>query len=248
MPRRPREVIEGAVYHLYNRFARGEPIFASADDAERFVARVRQARDRGGLPVLAWCLMWPHDHLAVWVGPVPLARSMGVLQPRFAADLNRRRRSSGPLWQRRYKATMASDEQRLLQLIAYVRENPVRGPGQGWDQGPSLRASPVARPGGLGTGPRGGGTPALRLDAARGAAGLPVDAGGSRQANWRASSGGGPRWSPGGRARPQRCGGPTPALPGATTSWMWRWRRPPSTANNNRQKCWAWHRNEMAPK
>ncbi len=113
MPRRPREVIEGAVYHLYNRFARGAPLFASADDAERFVARVRQARDRDGLAVLAWCLMSNHDHLAVRIGPVPLARSMGVLQSRFAADLNRRRRASGPRWQSRYKAKIGSDERHL---------------------------------------------------------------------------------------------------------------------------------------
>ncbi len=67
-----------------------------------------------------------------------------------------------------------------------------------------------------------------------------------RAAHWRAFPGAGRRWSPGGRARPQRCPGPTQALPGATTSWMWRWRRPASTANKNRQKCWGWHRNVIA--
>lgn len=126
MPRRARVVIEGAVAHLSNRFARGEASFAFAADAERFVEPVRQARHRDGLTVLAWCLMSNRYHLAVRIGPVPLGRTMGVLQSRFAADLNRRRRSSGPVWQSRYKAKIVSDERHLLQLIAYVLKNPVR--------------------------------------------------------------------------------------------------------------------------
>lgn len=126
MPRRARVVIEGAVAHLSNRFARGEPIFAAADDAERFVEPVRQARHRDGLTVLAWCLRSNHYHLAVRIGPVPLAGSTGELQSRVAAHRNRRRRASGPLWHSRCKAKVVSEERHLLQLIAYAHENPVR--------------------------------------------------------------------------------------------------------------------------
>jgi len=39
MPRPPRAFIEGGVYHVYNRVARGEPVFAAESEAARFVER-----------------------------------------------------------------------------------------------------------------------------------------------------------------------------------------------------------------
>ena len=125
MPRRPRVIVEGAIYHVYNRFARGAEIFAQRDEAERFVALIKSVKKRDGLTVLAWCLMSNHYHLAVRIGPVLLARTMGHIQAKFSMDLNRRWHSSGPLWQSRYKAKMVTDHQHLLQLIAYVHSNPV---------------------------------------------------------------------------------------------------------------------------
>jgi len=37
MPRRPRVLIEGGIYHIYNRFARGAEIFSEGDNVERFL-------------------------------------------------------------------------------------------------------------------------------------------------------------------------------------------------------------------
>ncbi len=46
MPRRPRVLVEGAVYHVYNRIARGEPVFARARDAELFVDLLQKVARR----------------------------------------------------------------------------------------------------------------------------------------------------------------------------------------------------------
>ena len=125
MPRRPREFVEGAVYHVYNRCARGVEPFAKRKAAERFLDTLMRARDRDGLTILAWCLLSNHYHLAVRAGAVPLARTMGFVQARFGQDFNRRTGASGPLWQSRYKAKMVADERYLTQLVAYVHLNPV---------------------------------------------------------------------------------------------------------------------------
>ncbi len=125
MPRRPRVFVEGAVYHVYNRFARGAEVFGKRKAAARFLEILARARDRDGLTILAWCLMSNHYHLAVRVGPVTLARTMGYVQGRFGQDHNRRSRSAGPLWQSRYKAKLIDGERYLTQLIAYVHLNPV---------------------------------------------------------------------------------------------------------------------------
>ena len=125
MPRRPREFVEGAIYHVYNRFARGADVFADELEAKRFLEFLAETRDRDGLTILAWCLMSNHYHVAVRVGTVSLARSLGIAQARFGQDHNRRTRSSGPLWQSRYKAKQVTDERHLMQLIAYIHLNPV---------------------------------------------------------------------------------------------------------------------------
>jgi len=125
MPRRPRVLVEGAVYHVYNRLARGAEVFAKRKPAERFVQTLERARDRDGLTILAWCVMSNHYHLAVRTGAVPLSRTMGFVQARFGQDHNRRAGEAGPLWQSRYKAKLVSDERHLAQLVAYIHLNPV---------------------------------------------------------------------------------------------------------------------------
>jgi REP element-mobilizing transposase RayT len=125
MVRKPRVVVEGGLYHVYNRFARGARIFDEGDEGERFLGLLRQVRDRDGLTVFAYCLMGDHFHVALRTGPVPLSRSIGFVQFRFAQDYNRRHRSSGPLWQSRFKAKVVDDEGYLLQLVAYIHLNPV---------------------------------------------------------------------------------------------------------------------------
>ena len=125
MPRRPRVFVEGAVYHVYNRLARGADIFQRAEEAEDFLDLLESARRRDDFVVFAWCLMANHYHLAVRSGPVPLARTMASVQARFGQQHNRRWRSAGPLWQSRYKAKPVETERHLLQLIAYIHLNPV---------------------------------------------------------------------------------------------------------------------------
>jgi REP element-mobilizing transposase RayT len=125
MPRRPRIFVEGGIYHVYNRFARGAELFAVPEEAERFLGLLRKVKNRDGLTVFAWCLMSNHYHLAVRSGPVPLSRTMGYVQALFGQAYNRRHQSSGPRWQSRYRARMVEDSRYLSQLIAYVHLNPV---------------------------------------------------------------------------------------------------------------------------
>ena len=43
MPRRPRVLIEGGLYHVYNRFARGEDVFADPEEAIEFLGLLRDS-------------------------------------------------------------------------------------------------------------------------------------------------------------------------------------------------------------
>ena len=46
MPRRARQLIEGGVYHVYNRVASGEEIFADPETAVGFMEQLREVKER----------------------------------------------------------------------------------------------------------------------------------------------------------------------------------------------------------
>lgn len=125
MPRRLRVFVEGGIFHVYNRFARGADLFSEPGEAIAFLEILRKARDRDGLTILAWCLMSNHYHLALRAGPIPLARTMGYVQSRFGQGYNKRHRSSGPRWQSRYKARFVEGGEYLDHVIVYIHLNPV---------------------------------------------------------------------------------------------------------------------------
>ena len=126
MPRRLRILIEGGLYHVYNRFARGEEVFADPEEAVAFVELLREVKGRDELTVYAWCLMSNHYHLAVRTSPVPLSRTMKHLQGTFSRAFNRRWRRTGPLWQSRYQAQLIKDQRYFDQVMVYIHVNPVR--------------------------------------------------------------------------------------------------------------------------
>lgn len=126
MPRRRRILIEGGLYHVYNRFARGESVFADPEEAIAFVELLRDVKQRDGLTILAWAVLSNHFHLAVRTSAIPLSRTMKHLQGTYSRTFNRRWRRSGPLWQSRYQARLVEDQQYLDQVIIYIHLNPVR--------------------------------------------------------------------------------------------------------------------------
>jgi REP element-mobilizing transposase RayT len=61
MPRRPRVFVSGAMYHVYCRTSRGEPIFADRAVTEGFLEILRQVKRRDGLTVVTWCVVSNHS-------------------------------------------------------------------------------------------------------------------------------------------------------------------------------------------
>ena len=125
MGRRPRMLLAGGIYHVYNRVSRGEHIFRDEGEADRFEALLAATKKRDDFQILAWSLMSNHYHLAVRMGEVSLSRSMGFIQHRFSQSFNGRHRVFGPFWQSRYRSKFVDDNEYLRQLIAYIHLNPV---------------------------------------------------------------------------------------------------------------------------
>lgn len=125
MTRPSRIVVDGGVYHVYNRLGRGERVFNEEAEAAVFVELLREVTERDELTVFAWALMSNHFHLAVRSGVISLDRPLRSLQQRVTRGVNARRRVYGPLWQGRYKAKLVEDQRYLDQLLVYIHLNPV---------------------------------------------------------------------------------------------------------------------------
>ena len=125
MPRSLRVFVEGGIYHVYNRFASGESVFADPEEALEFIELLRYVKQRDGWTVFAWVLMSNHYHIAIRSRAVPISRGFQYLQGRFSQRFNRRRNRTGALWQSRYHAKPINEQGYLDRVILYIHLNPV---------------------------------------------------------------------------------------------------------------------------
>jgi len=119
--------VEGGIYHVYNRFASGEPVFADPEDAKDFIDLLQFVKRRDGWTIFAWVLMSNHYHLAIRSRSVPISRGFHYLQGRFSQRYNRGRNRTGALWQSRYHAKAVNEQGYLDRVILYIHLNPVAG-------------------------------------------------------------------------------------------------------------------------
>ncbi len=129
-------MIEGGLYHVYNRFARGEDVFADPEEAVEFADLLREVKQRDGLTVFAWALLSNHFHVALRTSAVPLSRTMQYVQGTFSRRFNRRWRRTGPLWQSRYQARVI-DNQDYFDQVTRVPGSKILRSFHSWFRGGS---------------------------------------------------------------------------------------------------------------
>lgn len=136
-------------YHIYNRGTEKRNIFSSQSDYNRFVSLLyicngsipvhlaRQGRtlaeihniDRGKplVQIGAYCLMPNHFHLLLCeLEQGGVSRFMQKLTTAYTMYFNMRQERTGVLFQGRFKATHADNDQYLKHLISYIHLNPIK--------------------------------------------------------------------------------------------------------------------------
>ena len=79
------------------------------------------------MPVLGFCLMPNHFHLAVRPeGDADLSRWMHWVQNTHVRRYHQHYHSSGHIWQGRFKAFPVAQDEHLLKVLRYIERNPVR--------------------------------------------------------------------------------------------------------------------------
>jgi putative transposase len=102
-------------------------IFHDSGDYAAFLSLMDEARERCKLSVLAACLMPNHIHLVVMPdNDSDLKKWMHWL---FTAHVRRhhaKHKSTGCLWQGRFKSFIVQKDQHLVTVLRYVERNPLR--------------------------------------------------------------------------------------------------------------------------
>src|SRR6266480_3556959 len=127
MARPLRVEFEDAIYHLCARGNARQRIFHDERDRTRLVDLFEESARRFEVAILCFVLMGNHFHLVAQTRRPNLRRWMHWLLVSYTVFFNRRHRSSGHLFQGRYKSFLVQEGEYLLSLSRYVHLNPVRG-------------------------------------------------------------------------------------------------------------------------
>jgi putative transposase len=129
MPRRQREGMAGHVFHVINRGARRQTLFASPDDYRRFQHLMQEATARTPMPIYVFCLMSTHFHFVVHPETdEQLPEFMRWLCCTHAKRFNRDHGTVGigAVYQARYRAFPVQTDAHFLRVCRYVERNPLR--------------------------------------------------------------------------------------------------------------------------
>lgn len=127
MPRAPRILVPGGIYHVTARGNRRQAVFADDRDHERFLALLGEVTDRLGWQCHSYCLMPNHYHAVVETPAGDISDGMRRLNSRYAQWFNWRYGLDGHLFQGRFHAVLVESDWHLLELSRYLALNPVRG-------------------------------------------------------------------------------------------------------------------------
>jgi len=126
MSRPLRYECDGAFYHVVNLGNRRGRVFVSHRDYEVFLEKLTDSVELFDVRVFAYCLMPNHFHLYLSTRQANLSKFMQRLLTSFCVAYNKRHRSSGHVFQGRFKSHEVEDERYGAELSRYIHLNPVR--------------------------------------------------------------------------------------------------------------------------
>jgi putative transposase len=125
MPRKPRQEVDGGVYHVFARGNNRRDIYADDVDRRLYLDLLARVTRHHSWRCLAYCLMPNHLHLLLETRGPNLGTGMHRLHSSYAQVFNRRHGLSGHLFQGRYGSAHITRDEHLWTAAAYIALNPV---------------------------------------------------------------------------------------------------------------------------
>jgi putative transposase len=126
MPRPPRPLAAGLIYHVTARGNAKAATFRTGADYEVFLSGLAVAQHLDGLLCHAYRLMENHYHLLVETPRANLDDAMQRLNGTYAMRFNRSHERTGHVFHGRYGAKLITDDDYALTVVRYIAANPVQ--------------------------------------------------------------------------------------------------------------------------
>lgn len=155
MGRRNTPIIQGEIYHVFNRGIGSQPIFHTAynyarflnlvdyyrfvspglkfsrfnvmpaKEKQQFLETIKKNKERG-VDIFSYCLMPNHYHLLVReIADNGLRKFIGNLQNSYAKYLNTKMDRAGSLFQEMFKAVRIENDEQFVHVSRYIHLNPL---------------------------------------------------------------------------------------------------------------------------
>lgn len=125
MPRPPRILYNGALYHVMARGNRRKRIFLDDFDRLRFLEILGEAHQRYHVKWRSYSIMNTHYHAAAQTPFANLPDVMQYVNSQYARWWNRRRRTSGHLFGEPFRSKPLEDDRYAFTALKYIAWNPV---------------------------------------------------------------------------------------------------------------------------
>lgn len=127
MPRIARGLADNFVYHILNRGNGRQEVFHKNQDYQAFIGLMKEAKSRYSVKIFAYCLMPNHFHMVLVPNRADeLSKWIQWLMTSHVRRYHRHYKTSGHVWQGRFKSFVIQQDSHLLTVLRYVEGNPVR--------------------------------------------------------------------------------------------------------------------------
>ncbi|KAB8126811.1 transposase [Gracilibacillus oryzae] len=126
MPRKARVKSRTGIYHIMFRGANRQEIFHDEEDNLKFIEILKKYKEKFNLQLYAWCLMSNHIHLLLKEGQEAISVTMKRIAVSFAQYYNWKYRTTGHLFQDRFKSENVETRKYLLTVVRYIHQNPLK--------------------------------------------------------------------------------------------------------------------------
>ncbi len=118
---------EGQYYHVFNRGANREPIFACQENYIFLLRQIKHFLPDHPLTMIAYCLMPNHYHFLIRVeNDNALSPFIQRLFNSYSQAYNRQQNRSGTLFEGRVKSKLVERDGYLIHIARYIHLNPVQ--------------------------------------------------------------------------------------------------------------------------
>jgi len=126
MPRPLRPIADGLIYHVINRGNNRQTVFDGEGDYSAFLKAIADLKERKPFDLYGYCLMGNHIHMLIRPGKYSISRIAQSLLVSHTQRYHRFHRTSGHVWQGRFKSPVIQDDDHLLTVLRYIEANPLR--------------------------------------------------------------------------------------------------------------------------